>query len=247
MNKTYAIAAVASLLAASPVAAQTIDGSVTAAEYAGSLVTTVARGEGVDPNTQGPGSPGPFVENVGYTVYYKSDATNVYVGLQSSGSSGSLVFANLYFDTNNSVSAGSDIGFEVTNDRAFRPGVPGYSGVSLTSIGGLFASSASITGDVVEFRIPWTAFTTNVFGLGEPLVAPGGQLQLRTIQAFNYAGANGDGLDAGAIPRFGFQTAPLAGGAVPEPATWAMLLIGFAGVGAAMRRRATVRARVRFA
>ena len=34
-------------------------------------------------------------------------------------------------------------------------------------------------------------------------------------------------------------------GSVPEPATWAMLLMGFAGIGAAMRRRAT--ARVRFA
>ena len=34
---------------------------------------------------------------------------------------------------------------------------------------------------------------------------------------------------------------------VPEPSTWAMLLMGFAGVGAAMRRRAAVRARVRFA
>ena len=28
-------------------------------------------------------------------------------------------------------------------------------------------------------------------------------------------------------------------GAVPEPAEWAMLLVGFGGVGAVMRRRAT--------
>lgn len=30
---------------------------------------------------------------------------------------------------------------------------------------------------------------------------------------------------------------PVGGGAVPEPATWALMLVGFAGVGVAMRRR----------
>ena len=34
---------------------------------------------------------------------------------------------------------------------------------------------------------------------------------------------------------------------VPEPATWALMILGFGAVGAAMRRRATVRARVRLA
>jgi hypothetical protein len=33
---------------------------------------------------------------------------------------------------------------------------------------------------------------------------------------------------------------------IPEPATWAMMLFGFAAVGAAMRRRRTTRANVRF-
>lgn len=35
--------------------------------------------------------------------------------------------------------------------------------------------------------------------------------------------------------------------AVPEPGTWAMLLIGFGAVGAAMRKRKTARARMRLA
>jgi hypothetical protein len=39
-----------------------------------------------------------------------------------------------------------------------------------------------------------------------------------------------------------FATAP-----VPEPATWAMLLLGFGGVGFAMRRNRKVTARIRFA
>lgn len=36
-------------------------------------------------------------------------------------------------------------------------------------------------------------------------------------------------------------------GAVPEPATWAMMLLGFGAMGASLRRRAKVSARVRFA
>ncbi|MDQ2764019.1 MAG: PEPxxWA-CTERM sorting domain-containing protein [Pseudomonadota bacterium] len=36
-------------------------------------------------------------------------------------------------------------------------------------------------------------------------------------------------------------------GSVPEPATWAMLTLGFAGIGFAMRRKAKVNTRIRFA
>lgn len=37
------------------------------------------------------------------------------------------------------------------------------------------------------------------------------------------------------------------GGAVPEPATWAMMIVGFGSVGGAMRRRSSVKTSVRFA
>lgn len=40
---------------------------------------------------------------------------------------------------------------------------------------------------------------------------------------------------------------PVALAPVPEPATWAMMMLGFGGVGFAMRRKQTVGARVRFA
>jgi len=42
-------------------------------------------------------------------------------------------------------------------------------------------------------------------------------------------------------------TGAQATGAVPEPATWAMMLLGFGGVGYSLRRRTKVSARVRFA
>ncbi|MBY0583667.1 MAG: PEPxxWA-CTERM sorting domain-containing protein [Sphingomonas sp.] len=41
--------------------------------------------------------------------------------------------------------------------------------------------------------------------------------------------------------------ATIATSAVPEPATWAMMLVGFGGIGAAMRRKPKVTTRIRFA
>ncbi|MFC3595135.1 PEPxxWA-CTERM sorting domain-containing protein [Novosphingobium piscinae] len=48
---------------------------------------------------------------------------------------------------------------------------------------------------------------------------------------------------------FGSTTAGSGGntGAVPEPSTWAMMLLGFAAVGMAMRKRANVVTSVRYA
>ena len=226
------------MLVASSASAVTVDGMIGVGEYATALTTTVLQMAGVNTMTQGPGNPGSSVENVGYTVYYTSDSANVYVGLQSNVPSG-LLFANIYFDTNNATAPGSDIGFEVTNNDAFVPATGVKSASSLTQLGGAFKAIAGTgnMGDVIEVSIPWTVFTTNASGLGQPLVAAGGALELRTIQAFNYAGATGDGVDAGVIPRFGFQNAPSATAAVPEPASWAMMLSGFAMVGYAMRRR----------
>jgi hypothetical protein len=246
--KHLRLAAVAAsvLVANAAHAGPTIDGTLTPIEYAGALVTNVQFQQGTDPGNQFPSSPGTYVENVGYTVYYTSDASNVYVGLQSNSASG-LTFANLYFDTNNATSAGSDIAFEVTNNRLFVPATGIFSLSSIQALGGSYAATAGTgaVGDVIEFAIPWTVFTTNASGLGQPLVAPGGALQLRTSQSFNYAAVTGDGTAGDVIPRFGFQFAPAATGAVPEPATWAMMIVGFGMMGASMRRRQP--ARVRFA
>jgi hypothetical protein len=34
-----------------------------------------------------------------------------------------------------------------------------------------------------------------------------------------------------------FSTVPPVNGAIPEPASWAMMLLGFGGIGTALRRR----------
>ncbi|MHA6724116.1 PEPxxWA-CTERM sorting domain-containing protein [Sphingomonas sp. RS2018] len=51
----------------------------------------------------------------------------------------------------------------------------------------------------------------------------------------------GEGLITAAVAM------PPVSGAVPEPATWAMMLIGFGGMGYAMRRNRRTTARIRFA
>lgn len=45
----------------------------------------------------------------------------------------------------------------------------------------------------------------------------------------------------------GVLTATVGAGAVPEPATWALMIVGFGAVGGAMRRRSAVRTNVSFA
>ena len=56
----------------------------------------------------------------------------------------------------------------------------------------------------------------------------------------------GESFYANRAAAFSLDAAPSAG-AVPEPATWAMMIIGFGGVGGAMRRRSKVRAKISFA
>ena len=54
-----------------------------------------------------------------------------------------------------------------------------------------------------------------------------------TAYSINFGGtANQTGYD-----NITFGSATPGGGAVPEPATWAMMLLGFGGIGVAMRRR----------
>lgn len=63
-----------------------------------------------------------------------------------------------------------------------------------------------------------------------------------TLGLFGTAGGHFTGLDNVKITDLGVAT-----GAVPEPATWAMMLIGFGAMGGALRRRSTAASRIRFA
>jgi hypothetical protein len=48
---------------------------------------------------------------------------------------------------------------------------------------------------------------------------------------------NRDGYTSGALGAFEIRSADGGGAVVPEPASWAMMIIGFGGVGATIRRR----------
>ena len=176
------------------------------------------------------GAPTSQSNAIGYDIYLASDANNVYGYLKTFGAGAEVGdFANLYFDLDPANGNGSDIGFEVTNSRGFVAGGSGYSPVPID----FFAS-----GGIVEFSIPDTYFMAPMSGLesqyapGQQFAGNGDTITLRLSQSFGYSVAGGDfyGSD-----RLGAVT--LGGGAVPEPATWAMMIVGFLGVGAVLRTR----------
>ncbi|MDE2403592.1 MAG: PEP-CTERM sorting domain-containing protein [Sphingomonadales bacterium] len=74
----------------------------------------------------------------------------------------------------------------------------------------------------------------------------GAQNAIANITGITFHEQIGPGANNFAIGNLSLRLAGTGNGAVPEPATWAMMLIGFAAVGSAMRRRKP-HARVRFA
>ena len=221
---------------ATPVAAQTVDGIREAAYGAAKSNVTYSP---LAPNSNF-GAPTNLSDASSYSIYLTSDANNVYGFIQSDRLT-TLIGANLYFDVNPSVGNGSDLGFEITNGRAFIPGVDGYSaGTSATPLSGLaYAVSADQTG--IEFSIANSLFTSAIAGLdyqylGGPFPTVGSQIRLNLSQSFGYSVAGGQAFYGD--NRLGVVTiGGSATGAVPEPATWAMMIAGFGLVGSTMRRR----------
>jgi hypothetical protein len=167
------------------------------------------------------GSPTNITQGASYQTFLKDQGGFVYGLVQITGDAGSSAgsFANVYFGT----SAGSTIGFEITNGDVFQPG-----GIGPFPLSYSFAVSADGTG--VEFKLPESFFETTVDGINAGL-HPGDQLMWRLSQSFGYSVAGGTSYGA---DRLGVVT---LSGAVPEPQTWAMMLIGFAGLGFMAYRR----------
>lgn len=160
--------------------------------------------------------PGANSNAIGYSIYLTSDANNVYGFLQASGQGAAVgPFANLYFDVDPGNGASPDIMFEVTNAQGKILGAPSFTPVPIT----YFAS-----GDIIEFSIPDAVFTAGALDDGD-------QIYLRLSQSFGYSVAGGSTFGPNGL---GSVT---LGGAVPEPASWAMMILGFLGIGGALRAR----------
>lgn len=160
---------------------------------------------------------------IGYSIYLVNQGSTLYGFVQSSGPGAAVgTFANLYFGSSTNP-PGSTIGFQITNGTVFDPdaSVPYNASAYLTS-------AVSTDGTGIEFSIADSAFETSIAPGVNPGFNPGDTVQLRLSQSFGYSVA---GTDLGTF---------VLASAVPEPSTWAMMILGFVGVGfMAYRRKQT--------
>ena len=225
MCAAMSITAIPRLSIAGPIS---VDG-VIGAEWSGATVKHVL----FNPTAPTGNFGAPTNENseVGYDIFTRADAAYVYVGLQTiTNYSPGLNFANLYFDTN--PGTGSDIGFEVNNERAFLPGVAGSFNYTAAGSDIHFAvtNGSATTPTVLEFATPWSFFKTDPLGMGFPVAT--NSVQLRLSQSFGYSVAGGATYGA---DRLGTVVQPTAN-PVPEPSTAILAFIGLVGpVGASTR------------
>ena len=180
------------------------------------------------------GTPTNETDGEGYSIYLKGLDGYVYGLIQGDGVGTSAGgFANLYFDLDQlSLPSGSDIGFEIGNQDVFVPAT----GSKVSAPGISYFADANN----VEFAIPVSYFTGAVPGLNYDFAGQfpkiGDSVRLNLSQSLGYSVAGGTGYGSNRLGTAVLTATP----AVPEPATWAMMLVGFGVVGGAMRRRRPV-------
>ena len=224
-------AAVAALaFATSSYAAITIDGARDAA-YGAPTAVVLNAPEGSPTTSFDFQNPGVTTDGEGYSIYLTSDANNVYGYIQGDGvgtSAGN--FSNLYFDLNPPVGDGTDIGFEITNNRAFVAGGPAgeYANIGIDYANGPDGS--------IEFSIPNSAFEAPIAGLtyfpGQTFASPGSTVNLGLSQTLSYSV---EGRELGSVVIGGSAVS-----AAPEPSAWALMLAGVGAMGLMLRRRRSV-------
>ena len=236
MRSSLLCGAVVALSIASPAFAQSVDGVLGPGEYTGGTTAVIATDSDAPmSNFQSPTN----VATAGYTIRLNDTNGSLFGLLSQTGGSAVGPFANLYFDLNPTVGDGSDLGFELglSGVTAFIPGLNGQPGFSTLVSPSLF-NTASVTANgltTFEFRLSNSLFTSAIQGLN---YYPGQTFErfvtLRLSQSLSYSVAGGPTYRE---DRLGTVAVSAETGAVPEPSTWAMMLLGFGGIGIALRRR----------
>jgi hypothetical protein len=213
-------------------AAPVVDGTLSAGEYGPATAFVAYDPSAPESNFGGPTSKS---DAIGYSIYLNDTAGSLYGLLQTNPAGGGTAagaFANLYFDLDPQNSNGSDLGFEVGNQRAFIPGINGYAPTPEVT----FATSAD--GGTFEFSIPNYDFSAPIAGLnyypGQVFPdAANPTVVLRLSQSFGYSVAGGDTYGPN---RLGSFNVPVN---APEPASLTLFGVALAGI-AVLRRRKTV-------
>lgn len=169
-----------------------------------------------------------FQDGLVNTMGLSSDG-NVFVGAP-----GSLVDSVEFTPNGGSAFSGSgSTGLTFSFDAAVLGALPTHSGVVWTDGAGtitfeafdaLGASLGKVTGNHADGDIAGTTGEDRFYGVFN-------QAGISRIRITNTSG----GIEADHV-QYGFQI-PSAPGAVPEPSTWVMMILGFGIVGGALRRR----------
>lgn len=146
---------------------------------------------------------------------------------------------------------GDTLTFEYAPRETFDPAP------SLISTGGTTQATAFFGAPSVNFTDPPSFFGPNAFPGYASITTPGratGSLtssdlgfRFGTAGSYNYGYVRFAGSQIQTIAYQDLANVGIQAGAVPEPATWALMILGFGAVGGAMRRRQSVAAKVRFA
>jgi hypothetical protein len=232
LNRLAAVAAIA--LSAVPFAAiaePVVNGIAAQGEYGAATATVATNPAAPESNFGTPDN----TAKAGYNIYLTDTGDKLFGAFVQTGGVSAGSFVNLYFDIDPTTgSGGSELGIEVANKRGFVAGTSNYFDLSqfidfsTTTTAGLTTSEFSIANSVFRDFIAGAA-QQGFFGAGGYTPQ---NVRLNLSQSLSYSVAGGSTYGANGLGTFSVA-APT--GAVPEPATWAMMILGMGAVGFAMR------------